>query len=184
MGRAADELLNVVRPRLSGWTRPEVVLYGCVADLVQVHADTFVAYELKSERDVLDRLVQQVSAYSTCADKVVVICASKHLSGAARLLKDYSHVGLECDDGDVIKPASPSPWVVANALEQTLWNRELEAWLEELGAARGVRGKGRRQLLRRLDAAGVGLQDLRKRVRDVLPVRDWEFYTRRGPRGC
>jgi hypothetical protein len=61
------------------------------ADIVLISKNT-VCYEIKSRRDTLTRLDQQVSAFGRVFDQVYIVAASKHLNAVLTRVPDY--VGL------------------------------------------------------------------------------------------
>lgn len=71
---------------------------GCRIDLAAVTPGRLICVEIKSERDVLDRLERQLAEAREVADLVVVITAEKHLKKA----REVARYG-ECWDEDDIR---------------------------------------------------------------------------------
>lgn len=66
---------------------------GNKADLVMLNG-TSNAFEIKSERDRLDRLCTQVSSYSEVFAEVTVLCAEKHLRAVQDTVPDFVGVSV------------------------------------------------------------------------------------------
>lgn len=66
------------------------------ADLVMLNG-TSTAYEIKSERDKLDRLGAQISSYSEVFSSVTVLCAEKHLEAVLDIAPNYVGVSVLTD---------------------------------------------------------------------------------------
>lgn len=66
------------------------------ADLVILNG-TSTAYEIKSERDRLDRLGMQVVSYSEVFASVAVLCAEKHLRAVLAAVPDFVGVSVLTD---------------------------------------------------------------------------------------
>ncbi|WOD11147.1 sce7726 family protein [Pseudomonas sp. NyZ704] len=69
---------------------------GNKADLVILNG-TSKAYEIKSERDKLDRLAAQVVTYSQVFSSVEVLCAEKHLPDVLAVVPDFVGVSVLTD---------------------------------------------------------------------------------------
>lgn len=57
------------------------------ADLIMVNGNLSV-FEIKSERDTLDRLVGQIESYVKFFENVTVVCSSKHIENATKLVPE------------------------------------------------------------------------------------------------
>jgi len=145
-------------------------------DLVVVNHQLH-GYEIKSDRDSLKRLPDQIRAYSSIMDRVTLIVGYKHAYDALRMVPEWWGVRLaetKKQSGGVVlsgaRPARNNPKVDLNAVVALLWRDEALAILEELGAADGMRSKRRSEIYRRL----VELSDpdsLRSRIRQQLKRR-------------
>lgn len=69
---------------------------GNKADLVMFNG-TSTAYEIKSERDKLDRLGAQVVSYGEVFSSVTVLCAEKHLDAVFNIVPGYVGVSVLTD---------------------------------------------------------------------------------------
>lgn len=112
-------LLNHLR--LAGTVRRDTVIVQELgvgklanrADLALIDKDLH-CFEIKTNRDTLARLDQQVEAYSSVANRVSVACATRHMKTALARLPE--HVGLleivDIEDTPTLRPvrdARPSP---------------------------------------------------------------------------
>lgn len=152
-----------------GATRVDIVVVnGCLH-----------GFELKSDRDSLQRLPRQVRMYSEILDYVTLVVGQRHAVKAEPAVPQWWGIQVAEHDRDskvllldVRRPLeNPSPDKLAIA--KLLWRDEALAFLEELGAADGVRSRPRRTIYGRL-AEVVPLDGLRARVRHLLKSRtDW-----------
>jgi hypothetical protein len=95
-------------------------------------------FEIKSERDTLNRLSYQIEAYTKVFDFVSVIVGIKHLSKVEALLPNW--VGIyQCDDKAVSNPISVVREPKRNEntegfhLAKLLWKDELLSIFDEYG---------------------------------------------------
>jgi len=146
-------------------------------DLVVVN-ERLHGYEIKSDRDSLRRLPEQIRVYSSVMDRVTLVVAYRHAYEALRMVPEWWGVRLaetKKQSGTVVlsgaRPARNNPKVDLNAVVALLWRDEALAIIEEMGAAGGVRSKRRNEIYRRL----VELSDpdsLRFRIRQQLKRRE------------
>lgn len=79
------------------------------ADLVMANGKLAV-FEIKSERDTLDRLPGQLQCYERFFEQVTVVCAEKHRPGVEKLASDKTGIWLVREDGSlsVVRKAETS----------------------------------------------------------------------------
>jgi hypothetical protein len=145
-------------------------------DLVVVNHQLH-GYEIKSDRDSLKRLPDQIRAYSSIMDRVTLVVGYRHAYEALKMVPEWWGVRLaetKKQSGTVVlsgaRPARNNPKVDLDAAVALLWRGEALAILEEMGAAGGVRSKRRSEIYKRL----VELSDpdlLRSRIRQQLKQR-------------
>lgn len=145
-------------------------------DLVVVNHQLH-GYEIKSDRDSLKRLPDQIRAYGSIMDRVTLVVGYRHAYEALKMVPKWWGVRLaetETQSGTVMlsgaRPARNNPKVDLDAVVALLWRGEALAILEEMGAGGGVRSKRRSEIYKRL----VELTDpdfLRSRVRQQLKQR-------------
>ena len=134
-------------------------------------------YEIKSDRDRLRRLPDQIRAYSSLMDRVTLVVGYRHAYEALKMVPEWWGVRLaetKKQSGAVLlsgaRPARNNPNVDLNAVVALLWRGEALAILEEMGAAGGLSSKGRSEIYKRL----VELSDpdlLCSRIRQQLKHR-------------
>jgi hypothetical protein len=136
-------------------------------------------FEVKSDRDSLKRLPRQVNMYSEILDYVTLVVGHCHAEKAKRTIPDWwgIQVADRDEDGKVrlqeVRQPVENPNPDRLAVAKLLWRDEALIFLEELGAADGVRSKPRRAVYARL-ADTAQLDALRVRVRHQLKSRtDW-----------
>ena len=151
---------------------------------VAVVNGTLDGFELKSDRDRLDRLARQSEIYGAVFDRMTLVVGPRHERQAARMIPDWwglerteplagGNLGLHTIRSPRMNPA-PDPLAIA----ELLWREEALSVLLELGDARGVLSKPRSHIHRRL-AEVSDLAFLQYRVRDRLRHRaDWRCEPR------
>jgi hypothetical protein len=149
---------------------------GAVRIDVAVINGELSGYELKSDKDTLDRLTYQAELYSRVFDKVVLVAGLRHLEKACHRIPDWWGVTVAELDGGAIKlrsvrapvrNQSVEPYLVA----QLLWKDEAIAVLERRGLAHGWRAKRVKAIHERL-ASELPLDDLCEQVRSTLKTRN------------
>jgi len=134
-------------------------------------------YEIKSDRDSLRRLPDQIRAYGSLMDRLTLVVGYRHAYEALKMVPEWWGVRLaetKNQSGVVVlsgaRSARNNPEVDLAAVAALLWRGEALAILEEMGAAVGVRSKRRSEIYKRL----VQLSDpdlLRSRIRQQLKQR-------------
>ncbi len=138
-----------------------------------------IGYEIKSERDRLDRLAAQVDLYGKVLDAAVLVSADKHLRRAMDLLPAWWGVwrAEKKSDGpvtfDVLRAPRENPQTTPLAVAQLLWRDEALALLEERGHSTGLRSANRWRLWDAL-VEKLSADDLACEVRRYLRARrEW-----------
>ncbi|HUC01537.1 MAG TPA: sce7726 family protein [Candidatus Paceibacterota bacterium] len=132
-------------------------------------------YEIKSDLDTLQRLPDQVDAFSSVFDKLTLVVGKKHLYDAINILPDWWGVLLAKvdDDGTLIfqsiRKASKNFTQDPHSIAKLLWREEALQILENKNRAKGVRSKTRDVIYERL-AEVMPIGALKERVRDALLV--------------
>jgi hypothetical protein len=133
-------------------------------------------YELKSDRDTLDRLPAQLGAYSQALEFVTVVAATKHLAELKTIIPPWWGIWSASQEGQVITLASqraarPNPKLSALALAQFLWRDEAFQFLVERRMDLGMKSKSRQQLWEKLTAT-LTIEELADLVRRTLKARE------------
>lgn len=116
-------------------------------------------YEIKSDRDRLDRLPEQMRLYNAVADRVTLIVGWPHAVAAMRRAPAWWEVWLaERGDGGAValvplREGGPNPEVCVRTVASLLSREAALSYLAELGADAGARSKPRDVLYARIDAA-------------------------------
>lgn len=133
-------------------------------------------FEIKSERDTLNRLPQQILSYSLVVDKATLVTTARHLKAALEILPIWwgVEVASENEHGEPqfeqLRSSQLNPQVDTLHVAELLWREEALQFLEERGWARGYRSKSRAALHERI-AQLAERDDLRAYVRHHLKSR-------------
>ncbi|MBF8964060.1 sce7726 family protein [Pontibacter sp. FD36] len=141
-----------------------------------------VGYEIKSDRDTIARLPDQLAIYSQIFDYITVITGPKHVDKLLNFLPH--HCGLivaeptESKDirlSTIVEP-SRSPEQSKFKLASLLWHEEACLLLKAAGLGKGVRKKRVKQLWKEV-AEAFTLDDLGSHVRSMLKAREaWKEH--------
>jgi hypothetical protein len=143
-------------------------------DLAVVNGELH-GFELKSDKDSLARLPEQVESYGRVFDRVTLVVGERHLLHALDIVPHWwgikvarTELGrLKLSD---LKHAMSNPSRDPASVVALLWREEALSFLEELGSAEGLRSKPRRDIYSRL-LAETDLDILCRRVRTCLRQR-------------
>lgn len=148
---------------------------GAVRIDIAVINGELCGFELKSDRDTLERLPTQSDLYSRVFDRLTLVVGSRHLDGALSKIPDWWGViratdhegltGLERVRDDGINP-TPVPYLIANLL----WKDEALAILLKHGLHKGLKSKAARAVHEKM-AESLPLETLRLEVRQALKDR-------------
>jgi len=133
-------------------------------------------YELKSDKDTLNRLPGQIKIYNSVLDKVTLVVGKHHLHEAIKIIPEWWGITIAkiVDSSGValynIRDAEQNPSQDNIAIASLLWREEALNILEELHQAIGVRSKNRRIIYQRL-ADVLPDQMLKTKVREYLRAR-------------
>lgn len=132
-------------------------------------------YEIKSERDTLERLQHQQEIYSKVLDNVTIVTSGKHINKVEERVPGWWGIEKAYQDGlevkfRTIREPLENPCVEPGALVQLLWRDEILAALRELGLEKGYLSKPRRDLWKRL-VDNLSVDEIRSVVRDKLKAR-------------
>lgn len=151
---------------------------GSVRIDVAVINGRLTGYELKSDRDTLDRLPAQAELYSRVFDEVCLVVGSRHVGKARRMIPRWWGVTVaKSVKGEVrlepVRDCKPNPAPDPLLVARLLWRVEALAALEALNLAQGWRSKPAPELHQRL-ATSLTFPELSSVVRAALKARpDW-----------
>ncbi len=142
-------------------------------------------YEIKSDRDTLHRLPNQMNEYNKVFDKITLVVGISHLHEAINLIPDWWGLKLAKinPNNEVIfyniREAENNRIQNVISVARLLWREEALQILEEKNMARGVRSKSREEIYKRL-AEVVEIEFLKEKVRQTLLTarEDWRFGTK------
>jgi hypothetical protein len=173
------------------------LLRGVVrADLALVGSAMLHGVEVKTARDSLRRLPQQVAGYSRVFHRVTLAAEARHIARAAALVPPWWGVVTLCplsEEGEaaahssvpnsdpvlpahanalveVVRPGGENPALEPRALCELLWRAEALCLLDARGSARGVQSKPRAAVWDRL-ATVLTLPELSAAVCAALRAR-------------
>lgn len=143
-------------------------------DIAVINGQT-EGYELKSERDTLERLPTQRDLYNKVIDRITLVVAENHWSAAMKIIPDWWGLAIASSCGQAVtlareRPPKMNPQLDAGALASLLWRDEALSILENYGLSRGVKSKPREVLYSRL-ALALDLDVLRAEIRIALKAR-------------
>ena len=141
-----------------------------------------IGYEIKSDEDTLNRLPDQVRAYSDIFDRVTIVVGTKHEDVVSNIIPDWWGItvvkrGIR---GGVCFNTAQRGGINGDvnlfSVAQLLWKNEVISILTEFGVpAKTLRQ--RRSELYRLLVELMDPNDLRRKVRDCLRIRkNWRCH--------
>lgn len=138
-------------------------------------------YEIKSDRDTLERLPEQIEEFSAVFDKITLVVGKQHLFNAINMVPDWW--------GVIVAKINKNNSVVFTSIREEefnknqqgvciaklLWKKEALKILEETGQAKGVYSKPRQFIYEKL-ATTLDIHTLNDKVRETLFFRsDWRL---------
>lgn len=182
-----------IRPRLMARLAPsaswmcEEFSADCKADVATIEGDELRGHEIKAARDTLTRLggeSAQVEMYSRVFDRVVLVCAERHVARVVASVPAWWGVTVATADDFVtarepaLNPVDPTPRIM-----RILWATEAMALLRSRGLHRGVPPSGSMarhgEIMRRVET--LSRDDVRAAVFAALARRDWGTVRKRKP---
>ena len=140
-------------------------------------------FEIKSDRDSLRRLVDQVDLYSKVLDRATIVAGGRYLSEALAIVPCWWGVlGIQPGPKEprftTVRRGRNNPSRDPRSLVELLWLDDAIALLAQRDAARGVRGKPRRVVWDRVcehfqvdEIAATVRAHLRARAARQVPAR-------------
>lgn len=147
-------------------------------------------YELKSDKDTLIRLPEQIKIYNSVLDKVTLIVGNSHVHEAIKIVPEWWGITIAkmnsakskvtfCN----IRESRLNPNPIYTSIASLLWREEALNILKEINEAKGMRSKTRNIIYQRL-AEALNEQDLKKKVRECLKTRvNWRSDLQYIPNG-
>ena len=137
-------------------------------------------YEIKSDRDTLKRLSEQMNEYNAVFDKITLVVGRRHLYNAINIIPDWWGIMIAKIDANknvtfhTIRKADDNPEQIGVSIARLLWRVEALQILEDQNKAIGFRSKPRDLIYKRL-ASILDMETLKDKVKDTLLVsrKDW-----------
>ena len=155
------------------------VMHGAARVDVAVVNGVLHGYEIKSDKDTLFRLEEQIDAYNAVFDEITIVVGKSHLYEAINMVPDWWGVMIaKIVENDLvmfntIRVASDNPEKNGVAIASLLWRDEALELLEKAGEAKGLRSKSRNMIYSKLSSA-LELEVLCEEVRRTICFRkDW-----------
>lgn len=159
------------------------VLHGTARIDYAIINGEMCGFEIKSDRDTLERLPDQVSEFGKVFDKLTLVVGKRHLYHAVHNIPDWWGVILakENKDGNVILQTIRKPEQnmsqEGSSVARLLWREEALKILEDLNKAGGIRSKPREFVYQRLlEVFDSDFKTLKEHVSSILISRvGWRF---------
>lgn len=133
-------------------------------------------FEIKSDRDTLERLPRQVEIYNKIFDDMTLVCSEKWVPKAEKIIPKWWGISLPITDenGNLkiehYRSAEANLDVDVRTLLELTWKDEAISILEERGLARGYKSKPRWDIWDRIVEV-MDEEDVKKSVRECLKAR-------------
>lgn len=136
-------------------------------------------YEIKSDRDTLQRLPEQMHVFNSVFDKITLVVGKNHLYDAINIVPDWWGITvakINTNDSvifNVIRRGENNKDQDGVSVANLLWRKEALGILEEMGEAQGLYSKPRSFIYEKLSTV-CDRKTIRKRVREAIFLReDW-----------
>lgn len=132
-------------------------------------------YEIKSDKDTLDRLPEQMKQYNTVFDKMTLVVGKKHLYHAVNAVPSWWGIILvKIKENKIIfqtiREDGENQNQVDVSIAKLLWREEALKILEKKNKAKGFRSKNRNTIYEKLVDV-VDIDTLKDYVRNILVSR-------------
>jgi len=155
------------------------VVHGTARIDIAVVNGIMHGYEIKSDKDTLQRLPEQIGAYNSVFNQVTLVVGKSHLFEAFKLVPDWWGIMTARVDENglvsfnTIRQAEENEALEPTAVAKLLWKDEALHILEEAGEISGLRSKPRIVIYEKLSEL-FDQDTLTEKVREVLCFRtDW-----------
>jgi hypothetical protein len=165
----ADELDTAIIDELS-------LCQGDARVDVAVVNGSFSGYEIKSDRDTLNRLPNQLAAYELCFDTMTIVVGGRYLAKCKKAIPDWWGIWEATPTEKGIqfgcwREPTPNHRISSERVVQLLWKQELREALTRFGINAPVKTSRRELGMRLIAAAG---DDVFAIVRSRIRARgDW-----------
>ena len=136
-------------------------------------------YEIKSDRDTLQRLPEQMDAFSSVFNKMTLVVGKKHLYEAINIVPEWWGITVAKINStssvtfNLIREGEFNKRRDSVSVARLLWRKEALGILEEQGEAKGFYSKTRDLIYEKLSTV-FNQENLSEKVREALFLRkDW-----------
>lgn len=136
-------------------------------------------FEIKSDRDTLDRLPEQVKEFSEVFDELTLVVGKRHLYNAIHQIPDWWGVWLAKEDENglvdiqIIRDPQKNKYQDIKSIARLLWKEEALKILEERNEAKGLRNKPREIIYTKIqDVFAAELDTFKEKVSLTLTSRE------------
>jgi hypothetical protein len=158
------------------------IRHGSVRIDIAVVNGIMHGYEIKSDRDTLERLPEQMTQFNEVFDRLTLVVGKQHLYRAIHVVPDWWGITIAKINTEgqvvfqIIREPEDNKKQDKVSIARLLWREEALRILEEHDKADGVRSKPREFIYQRL-ADVLEADILKERVRKTLlvPREDWRF---------
>lgn len=165
----------------------EFALTACETRIdVVVFNGSFHGFEIKSDKDNLDRLPHQALSYGKIFEYLYLVVGKRHAVSAAKMLPDYWGIWIAEKINDTVtldtkfREAKKNTEQDPLAIASMLWRAEALGLLRKFNLDDGVKTKPRRVLWEKLSEY-LSLVTLEEEVRRIIKTRgDWRVALKQG----
>jgi len=136
-------------------------------------------YEIKSDRDTLERLPEQVREFNEVFDKLTLVVGKRYLYKAIHEIQEWWGIILAKENADekvvlqIIREPSQNPLQQSISIARLLWREEALKILEQRNEADGLRSKPRELIYQKLaEVFSADLKTLKQHVSSTLITRE------------
>ncbi len=157
-----------------------VLCRKCRADAVMFAPERgIIGFEIKSDRDSLERLEHQVRDYSRFCDYNYLVTGAKYISKAAEVLPEFWGIYCISEQNGILKltierEAAVSPKVRLQNQLKFLWRNELIDIMKR-HKIRGYSSRNKSKI-RRLLLDNMDKQELKSELFEMMMERDYSIY--------
>lgn len=155
------------------------IQHGTARVDIAVVNGTLHGYEIKSDRDTLQRLPEQMDAFNSVFDKMTLVVGKTHLYEAINMVPDWWGITVAKINSDspvtfnLIREGELNKKQDSVSVARLLWREEALGILEETDEAKGFYSKTRDLIYEKLSAV-LDQKILGEKVREALFLRkDW-----------
>lgn len=152
----------------------------CRADIAVVNG-CLIGYEIKSDRDSLDRLAEQVKAYNAVFDRAFVVIGERHVGSIEKHIPEWWGLILSwrgprgAVNFKTLRMGARNEGIDPISMARLLWHSEAAEVLRGRGLSPKILRQPRAILYEHL-ADILSISDLRRTVRDCLKKRrNWRY---------